>query len=157
MRVSKKVKRAMEKAKKEVIKNAEKPKKKRKVVKKNDAEQQPRTPSGRWIKDEWGTQGEVFFDGKLYWLTLFKQGREPNTWDAIPVGLSEEKWEEYKKKPVKTGLPKERKSGTLATGKQLSSTRQTTSSTKRSKEKPKKKSPTKSGKTAIPTKQVRWQ
>ena len=156
MRVSKEVKKAMDKAEKEVRKEALKPKKKKRRIAKNDIEQ-PRSPSGRWVKDEWGDQGEVFFDGKLYWLTMFKQSREPGVWDVIPVGLSEEKWEEYKKKPVKAGLPKERKSETSGTGKRLSSTQRTTSSTKRLKEKPKKKSPTKSGKTAIPTKQVRWQ
>lgn len=154
MKISKKVKIAIAKAEKEARKKVSKPKKKRRVAKNTD--QQPKNPSSRWIKDEWGDQGEVFFDGKLYWLTILKQSREPGIWDVMRVGLSEEKWEEYKKKPVRTGLL-EQNSETSGTGKQLSSTQKITSSTKRLKVKPKKKSSMNAGKTVTQPKQVRWQ
>jgi len=97
MRVSKKVKRAMDKAKKEVIRNAEKPKKKKKkrVVKKVDTE--IRSPSGKWIKDEWGNQGEVFFDGYRYWGLLLEHCNTPGVLDAVSRYCSVEKWEERKK------------------------------------------------------------
>jgi len=153
MRVSKKVKRAMEKAKKEVIKNAEKPKKKKKrVIKKVDTATETRSPSGKWIKDEWGNQGEVFFDGYRYWGVFLEPSKTPGVMNAVSRYWSPEKWEERKK--PQNAAPK---SETLETEQQLSSIPKTTSSTKHSRTKPKKKSPTKSGKMLTQGKQVKWQ
>lgn len=173
MRYSKQVKKEIEKAEKLARKQAfKKPKKKRRASVSTEPKE-PRTAT-RWIDDEWGEQGCVFFDGKTYWLTMF---REVNgKCEAYPYGLSEEKWEEYKKHPIKARLvgleqskkektqkrqkstqtPKQ-KSGTSETGKRLSSTRKTTQSTKPSKKKRSGKSPTKSGKTVTPLKQRKWQ
>lgn len=152
MKISKKVKIAIDKAEKEARKEVLKPKKKRKVVK-NNTEQQA-NPSGKWIKDEWGDQGEIFFDGKLYWIIRFKFASE-DMWEAKSTALSEEQWEDYKKKPIKLGLPA--KLETSGTKKRLSSTQKTTSSTKPSKRKLKKKSSTNAGKTVTQPKQVKWQ
>jgi len=151
-RLSKRLQKAIERAEKQARKEALKePKRKRRTVKSSP---EPRSPSGRWIKDEWGEQGEVYFDGKLYWITLFKAGKEPYTVEAYSCGLSEEKWEEYKKHPIRTNLEKflgkpkrERKSGTSGTKERLSSTQRKTKSTKSSKTRQKKSSRTKSGKT----------
>jgi len=155
MGIRKDIKKAMADAKKQVIKEAAKKPKKKKI---NRNPEQKITKT-EWIVDQWGTQGEAFFDGKLYWILLCKPDKEPGMWYAVPTGLSEEEWEDYKKHPRKTGLPpsKERNSGTTVTAKQSSSTRQTTSSTKRSEKKPSKKSPTQSGKTMTPIRQVSWQ
>ncbi len=164
MRYSKKVKKEIEKAEKVARKEAFKkqPKKRRKVT--HDGESKDRS-STRWIADEWGNQGEVFFDGKIYWLTMFKQGREPGTLDAYPIGLDEKQWEEYKNHPIKSGIEGllnqkekvEQKSESTATEKPSSSTQRKTKSTKPSKKKPTKKSSTKSGKTATQPKQREWQ
>ncbi len=157
MKYSKEVKKEMAKAEKEARKQILKPQKKKRTKRTASTPQEPRSPSGRWIDDEWGNQGCVFFDGKLYWLTMFKYvGNE--SYEAVPTALSEEQWEEYKKKPVRSGLPNRgQKLETTETEKPLSSTRQTTKSTKVSKTVPKKKSPTKSGKTVTPLKQRKWQ
>ena len=152
MRVSKKVKRAMEKAKKEVIKNAEKPKKKKKkVIKKVDTE--ARSPSGKWIKDEWGNQGEVFFDGYRYWGVFLEPSNTPGVMNAVSRYWSPEKWEE-RKKPQKEVEPKPT---ITETEKPLLSTPKITKSTKTSKRVPKKKSPKKSGKTATHATQRKWE
>jgi len=148
MKISKKIKKAMDEAEKKVRKEALKPKKKkRKVVKKEDTEQ--RSPSSRWVEDEWGTQGEVFFDGYRYWGTLLEPSGIPGTFNVVSRFWSTEKWEERKKKRGNS-TPN---LGTVETEKPLSSTPKITNSTKNSKAVPKKKSSTKSGKTVFPIKQ----
>ena len=127
VRLSKKNQKIVEKAKRDARK-AEERRSKRKSY-----EQKPQSSAGRWVVDEWGEQGEVFFDGKLYWIVTFSKSGL-----VIPRGLSEEEW------------IKRQKSGTLVTEKLSLSTRKTTKSTKGSKRKRIKKSPTKSGKTVTP-------
>lgn len=163
-KLSKEVRKAMDKAKKKVLKEASKPKPKPKKKPVKVTPSEPKNPSGRWIRDEWGEQGEIYFDGKLYWLTMFRAGKESGTAEAYPCALSEEKWEEYKKHPIRTNLEKflgkskktkrkKRKSETSGTAEQLSSTQQKMKSTKSLKTRQKKSSPTKSGKTATRKKQ----
>lgn len=150
-RLSKEIQKAMARADKEVRKQALKPKLKKKVKKKKPESAETRSPS-RWLKDEWGEQGEVFFNGKFYWITRFKF--VDGVWEARPTALSEEQWEDYKKKPIKSGLPKAgQKSGISGTGEQSSSTQRKTKSTKSSKKKQKKSSRTNNGKTATQEKQ----
>jgi hypothetical protein len=142
VRISKQVKKAMDKAKKQVFKEASKPKKKRKHTKGTET----KAPTSRWIKDEWGEQGEVFFDGRLYWLTLFKPGK--GMFEAYPCGLGEDQWQEYKKKPIRVRLTEQVKSETSVIKEPLSSTQRKTKSTKSSKTRRKKSSHMNSGKTA---------
>ena len=135
-RVSKKVKKEIVKAEKKARKEVLKPqKKKRKVVKR---EVERRNPSGSWIKDEWGKQGEVFFDGYRYW------GISSN---MVSGSWSSEEWEK-RKKP-------QQKLGTSVTEEPLSSTPKITKSTKSSKQEPKGKSPTKSERLHVP-RQEKW-
>jgi len=150
-RLSKEVKKAMAKAKRQVLREAAKPKPKLKR-KKPSEQSKDRSPAGRWIPDTWGNQGEVYFDGKLYWLVTLKPTREPDVWDAVSVGASEEQWLEYQKKP-NASLSKGQKLETLETENKLSSIPRTTKSTKDSKSMPQRKSHTKSGKTATHKKQ----
>ena len=143
MKISKKVKRAMDKAEKEVYKQALNPKKKKKrrVVKK-DEEQEARGPSSKWIKDEWGNQGEVFFDGYRYWGIFLEPSNKPGVLDVVSRYWSVEKWEERKKR--ENAAPN---SETTETEKPLLSTLKITKSTKVSKRVPKGKLTTKRGKT----------
>ncbi len=181
MRVSKQAKEAMDKAEKEVRKQAKKkvkrrPKKKpinyeslgldKEEIKKEEklAQEQRKTTQGKWIVDEWGDQGEVYFDGKLYWILDFIP-KGDGIYEVVSKGLSEESWENYKKHPLRleSRLTQSRtekrsqKSETSETGKQSSSTQRKTKSTKPSKGKRSGKSPTKSGKTSTQMKQRKWQ
>lgn len=140
----------MEKAEKDVRKEALKPKKRQKVVKKGDIEQ--KSPTSKWIKDEWGNQGEVFFDGYRYLGVFFEPCGTPGWLLAVTRSWSPEKWEERKKPQPKGELKLE----TTGTEKQLSSTPKITQSTKPSKRVPKGKSSTKSGKGATRPKQRTW-
>ena len=124
----------MDKAEKKVRKEALKPKKKRRV-KKDDTK--ARSPSYKWIKHEWGNQGEVFFDGYRYWGVFLK----PNG-TVVSRYWSVEKWEERKKR--ENAAPN---SETTETEKPLLSTPKIMKSTKVSKRVPKGKSPMKRGKT----------
>jgi len=151
--IRKKIQKAEKKAREQVLNG--KPKKKRK---KSKGVSTPRNPTSRWVDDVWGEQGDIFFDGKLYWITLFKAGKD-GTSEAYPCALSEEQWEEYKKHPIKAkliGLKRSRKSGNSGTTKQSSSTRRVKTSEKSSKKKRLKKSRTKSGGKAN-VQSVRWQ
>lgn len=151
--VRKRIKKAMEKAEKDVRKKALKPKKpkKRKVEKKDDTEQ--RSPAGKWIRDEWGNQGEVFFDGYRYSGVFFEPCGTLGWLLAVTRSWSPEKWEERKKPQPKVEL----KSDPTETREQLSSTPKTTQSTKHSKRVPKGRSSIKSGKGATRLKQRTWQ
>lgn len=150
MKISKKIKREMDKAKKEVRKQPLKPPKKRRIAK-IEHKQETRSPSGKWIKDEWGNQGEVFFDGCGYWGIVLKLTNELGVSDVRPIYWSIDKWE--KRKKLENYAPN---SETTETEKPLSSTPKITKSTKVSKIVPKKKSPMKSGKTVNQVRQVKW-
>jgi len=96
MRLSKKVKKAMEKAEKEARKQALKPKRKR--TKRVDGEATKQISIGRWIDDEWGSQGCVFFDGYYYWgVGLFKPTSNPHIKEVVDVRWTPEEWEKRKK------------------------------------------------------------
>jgi len=97
MRISKKVKKIMDKAEKEARKEALKPKKKKRRVVKKDGEQETKGPTSKWIKDEWGNQGEVFFDGYRYWGVFLEPSKTPGILDVVSRYWSIEKWEERKK------------------------------------------------------------
>ncbi len=148
MKISKEIKIAMNKAEKAVRKEALKPKKKRKVVKKADTEEQVGV-TGKWIKDEWGPQEEVFFDGYRYWGVFLEPSGAPGILSIISGYWSVEKWEK-RKKPAPS-------LETTEIERPLSSTPKITKSIKSSKRVPKRKSPTKSGKIVTQPKQVKWQ
>jgi len=147
MKTSKKVKKAMEKAEREVRKEALKPKKKRKM---KSTEQQA-SPSGRWINDEWGNQERVFFNSDRYWGTFIEPGETPGVLDIVSRYWSAKKWEERKKQENTAPILE-----TMGMEKPLSSTLRITKSTKSSKRVLNGKFPTKSGKTATPVKQRKW-
>lgn len=79
----------MEKAEKEVRKQALKPKRRRT---KNDTV--PRSVGGRWIDDDWGGQNCVFFDGYHYWGVGFIGSSMK---EAINMRWTPEEWEKRKK------------------------------------------------------------
>lgn len=87
----------MEKAEKEARKQALKPKPKRKRTKKTDGEAPKQSPTGRWIDDEWGNQGCVFFDGHRYWGTGFRPTSDPHVKEAVSISWTPEEWEKRKK------------------------------------------------------------
>lgn len=58
-----------------------------------EREEKPATPL-RWVVDDWGNQGEVMFDGKLYWGTGFHLG------DFKPIAWTPEEWEKRKVKDI---------------------------------------------------------
>jgi len=148
MRISKKVKRAMDEADKAVRKAALKPKKKKRIKKVKD--KQISIPGGKWIQDDWGTQGEVFFDGYgRYWGIFLEPSATPSILNVVSRYWSSEKWENRKKSQP----PKLETTET----EELSSTPKITKSTKTSKKVLSGKSTTKSGKTVTHAKRKQWQ
>lgn len=133
----------MDEAEKEVRRQALKPKKKKRRVIKKGNNTETKSPQGKWIKDEWGNQGEVFFDGYRYWGVFLELSSTPSVLNAVPRYWSIEKWEERKKENAAPSLE------TMETEEPLSSTPKIMKSTKHSKRVPKGKSPMRSGKTAI--------
>lgn len=77
---------------------------KRKYDRKEHVEgEEPKAPQvqTRWVKDEWGRQGEVFFDGFHYWLIrLVPHPGDPSIKDAVSVALTPEAWEKRKTREV---------------------------------------------------------
>lgn len=100
MRYSKKVKEKIQQANKIARQTVTKPK--RPYVHRQNSEN---ATAGSWLVDERGEQGEVFFDGVLYWLTVLSPVAE-GEWDALIKGINKEQWEGYKNKPTRTGTTK---------------------------------------------------
>jgi len=154
-RLSEDVKEQVEKAAKAARKAVLHPRKKKRKesnfedlgINPEDIEERPPIQKTQWVEDKWGEQGEVFFDGEYYWLTFLKP-KGDGIWDVARRALTEKEWEEYKKKPLSPRLTLNRHElETLVTEKRLSSTPRKKKSTKHSKKRQSKKSPTKSGKT----------
>lgn len=149
-RVSEKTKKAMEKAGRDARKEVLKPKRRRRRASQGSAET-PKSPSGKFIVDEWGLQGEVFSDGSRYWGVFLEPGGvEPGALNMISRCWSLKEWEERKQPQV------EQPSKTTETESPSLSTQEITKSTRSLKKEPIGKSRTKSGNTATPGRQEPW-
>ncbi len=90
MRIKKSLKKEIEKAEKKARKEVLKPKKKIRV--KSVSKEQGIT--GGWVDDVWGEQGQVFFDGKFYWIVELVKKRDD--YESRNRALSNEEWVHYK-------------------------------------------------------------
>jgi len=93
MRVSKEVKVAMERAKREARKQASKPKRR----KAKSGESGIKQTSIKWVDDEWGNQDCVFFDGYHYCGVGFRPTSDLHVKEAVNIRWTPEEWEKRKK------------------------------------------------------------
>lgn len=103
-RVKDSIKKEIEKAEKAARKAVFHPKKqkrqKRESVPSEGTVAKEKTTS-QWVKDEWGRQGEVFFDGHHYWGVGLRPKDRDGIQQVYPVSWTPEEWEKRKKGEVK--------------------------------------------------------
>lgn len=93
---------AGETAKEDFYKSLKK-KPRRKYTKREHIEgEQPRSPTAKWITDEWGRQGEVYFDGYNYWgVGYTPDKKDSEVKHVVSIRWTPEEWEKRKLGEVK--------------------------------------------------------
>lgn len=88
----------MDEAEKKVREEALNPKKRNRTVNGSSDNNQVKSLPSKWVKDEWGNQGEVFFDGYNYWGIFLKPSETSGITNVVDGYWTPEKWEERKNK-----------------------------------------------------------
>jgi len=91
-RIREDLKKEIKKAEKRARKEALKPKKRRRY---STRVTKPQHPTSKWVDDEWGEQGCIFFDGYCHWVIELRNSRD--CLRVVNRGLTVEEWNNYTK------------------------------------------------------------